>query len=78
MSKNLSILNEDNKKKNNIKMPLFPKNLVHFGFFTNETECKRGKQDFSNETVFLNATSVLIRISIQKCQGNEFQKILYN
>ena len=26
-------------------MPLFPKNVVHFGIFTNEMECEKGKQD---------------------------------
>ena len=41
-------------------MPLFPKNVVHFRFFTNEVECERGKQDFSNKVMVLNATSVLI------------------
>ena len=41
-------------------MPLFPKNVMHFGFFTNEVECERGKQDFSNKVMILTATSVLI------------------
>ena len=41
-------------------MPLFPKNVIHFGVFTNEMECKRGKQDFSNKMIILNETSVLI------------------
>ena len=47
-------------------MSFFAKNVVHFGFFTNEIEYKREKQDFSNN--FL----------IQKCQEYEFQIILYN
>ena len=46
VQKNLCILNEDKKLQK--KMPLFPKNVVHFGFFTNEMECERCKQDFSN------------------------------
>ena len=46
-------------KKNNKKMPLFPKN-VHFGFFTNEMKCKSGKQNFSNKVIVVNATSVFI------------------
>ena len=37
-------------------MPLLPKNVVYFGFFTNEMECERGKQDFSNRVIVLNAT----------------------
>ena len=41
-------------------MPLFLKNIVHFGFFTNKMECERGKQDFSNKVIVLNAPSVLI------------------
>ena len=41
-------------------MPLFPKNVVHFGFFTNEMECERAKQDFCNKVIVFNATSVLI------------------
>ena len=32
-------------------MPLFPKNVVHFGFFTNKMECERGKQDFSKKMI---------------------------
>ena len=36
-------------------MALFSKNVVHFGFFTNEMECERGKQDFSNKVIVLNA-----------------------
>ena len=41
-------------------MPLFPKIVVHFGFFTNEMECERSKQDFSNKVIVLTATSALI------------------
>ena len=37
-----------------IKMPLFPKNVAHFGFLTNEMKCERGKQDFSNKEIVLN------------------------
>ena len=47
-------------KKNNKKISLFPKNGEHFGFFTNEMECERGEQDFSNKVIVINATSVLI------------------
>ena len=47
-------------KKITKKMPLFPKNVVHFGLFTNEMECERDKQDFNNKVIVLNATSVLI------------------
>ena len=43
-----------------IKMPLFPKTVVHFGFFPNEMECGSGKQDFSNKVIVFKATSVLI------------------
>ena len=40
-------------------MPLFPKNVVRFGFFfTNKMKCERDKQDFSNKVIALNATSV--------------------
>ena len=46
--------------KNNKDMPLFPKNVVHFGFFANEMECERGKQDFSYKVIVFNATSVFI------------------
>ena len=41
-------------------MPLFPKIVVHFGFFTNEMESETGKQDFSNKVIVLKATSVFI------------------
>lgn len=58
-------------------MPLFPKNVVHFGFFTNEMECERGKQRFINEVIVFYVTGVLI-FEYKKCQENEFQKILYN
>ena len=58
-------------------MPLLPKNVVHFGFFTNEVECERGKQDCGNKVIIFNATNVLI-FQYKKCQGNKFQKILYN
>ena len=34
--------------------------IVHFGFFTNEMKCERGKQDFSNKVIVFNAASVLI------------------
>ena len=33
---------------------------MHFGFFTNEIECEKGKQDFSNKLNVLNATSVRV------------------
>ena len=42
-------------KKNNRELPLFPKNVVHFGFFTNEMDCERGKHDLSNKVIVLNA-----------------------
>ena len=47
-------------KKNNKKMPLLSKNVVHFGCFTNDVECERGKQDLSNKVIILNGTSVLM------------------
>ena len=55
------------------KCRYFPK-MLHFlrFFFTNEMEYERGKQDFSNKMIVLNATSVLI-FEYKKCQGNEFQ-----
>ena len=31
------------------KIQLFPKNVVHFGFFTNDIDCERGKKDFSKK-----------------------------
>ena len=37
-------------------MLLFIKNVVHFGFFTKDVECERGKQDFSNKVIVLKAT----------------------
>ena len=64
------------KKNNKKKMPLFPKNVVHFGFFANEMERERNKQGFSNTVIVLNAASVLI-FEYKKCQENEFLKI-YN
>ena len=30
-------------------MQLFPKNVMHFGFFRNEMESEEGKQDLSNK-----------------------------
>ena len=36
-------------------MRLFSKNVMHFEFLTNEMECERGKQDFSNKVIVLNA-----------------------
>ena len=39
-------------------MSLFPKNVVHFEFFTNEMECERGKQDFSTQMIVFNAEQV--------------------
>ena len=53
-------------------MPLFPKNVI-FAFFTNKMECERGKQDFSNKVVVLNATSVLI-FEYKNCQEDGFKK----
>ena len=48
-------------KKKTKKIPLFPKNFVHFVFLQMRwNECERGKQDFSNKMIVLNATSVLI------------------
>ena len=38
------------KKRITKKIPLFPKNVVHIGFFTNEMECEKGTQDFSNKS----------------------------
>ena len=43
-------------------MPLFLKNVVYFGVFTNEMECERDKQDCSNKVIVLNATSVLMQL----------------
>ena len=43
-----------------MRMPLFPINVVHFGCFTNEMECERGKQDIINKVIVFNATTVLI------------------
>ena len=63
-------------KKNNRKMPLFPKNVVHFGFFTNEMKCERGKQVLVIKWSFL--IQHVFKFSIQNRQENEFQKILYN
>ena len=48
-------MNDDNKKKIFL-MPLLPKNIV----FTNGMECERGKQDFSNKVIVLNATHAYI------------------
>ena len=65
---NLCILNEDNKK-----------NVGHFGFFANEMECERGKQDFSNKVIVLNATSVLIfqYINARKTTFKKYYTIIY-
>ena len=41
-------------------MPLNAKNVVHFGIFTNEMECERGKQEISNKVIVLNKTNVFI------------------
>ena len=61
------------KKIRKKKMPLFPKTVVHFGFFPNEMECKRGKQDFGNKVIVLNATNALI-FEYKKCQANDFKQ----
>ena len=60
------------KKKE--KMPLFPKNIMHFEFFTNEMECERGKQDFSNRGILLNATSAFILVFQHKMPGKRVSK----
>ena len=51
-------MNEDNKKKQK-KIPLCPKNVVHFGCFTDEKKCEIGKQGFSNKVIVFNAANVL-------------------
>ena len=51
-------------------MLLFAKNVVHFGFLTNEVECERGKQDFSN--------NVSLYLKAKNGRKMIFKKILYN
>ena len=74
MQKNLCILNEDNKKLTK-KYRYFSKNVVHFRVFTNEMECERGKQDFSNKMIVLNATSVLI-FQYKNAKKSSFKNII--
>ena len=45
--------------KNNEKMPFYSKNVVHFGSFTNEMECERVKQRFSNKAIVFNEVAVV-------------------
>ena len=45
--------NELGKLKKHTKITLFPKNVVNFGFFTNEMECERAKQDLVIKWSFL-------------------------
>ena len=53
-------MNEQNKKITT-KCHYFLKMLGILGiFFTNELECERGKQDFSNKVIVLKATNGLI------------------
>ena len=39
-------------------MPLFPKKVVLFKFFSKEMECETFKQDFSNKVIVLNRNRV--------------------
>ena len=56
-------------------MPLFPKNIAHFGVFTNEMEYETDKQDFSNKVIiFLNANSVLIFQHYKNARKTTFKK----
>ena len=59
------------------KKSLHIENVVHFGFFTNEMECERGKQDFSNKVITPNATSVLIFPYKNVFMAFQFHKIKY-
>ena len=43
------------KKKEDQKISLFPKTVVHFVSVTNVMKCERSKQDFSNKVIILNA-----------------------
>ena len=80
-------MNEDNKKKKKItkknnkkKCRYFPKNFVHFGFFTNTMECERSKQDFTNKVIVLNARSVLIfqqKNARKRVSTNIIQLVVY-
>ena len=54
-------------------MPLLSKNVVHFGVFTDELECGRGKQDCTNKVIVLNETSVLI-FQYQNARKTSFKK----
>ena len=63
-----------NSKK---KVPLFPKNFVHFEHFTSKMECEKGKQNFSNKVIVLNATSTLI-FQYKNARKTSLKKILYN
>ena len=55
-------------------MPLFAKNAVHFGFFANEMECERGKQDFINKAIVLNGTTVLLIFEYTNSRKTSFKK----
>ena len=62
-------------------MPLFSKNVVHFGFFTNELECERDKQGFSNIVIVLNTISVLIflhKMSGRRVSKNSIHLVYFN
>ena len=73
-NKFLHIVNKDNKKNNQQKkMPLFPKNVVHFEFFTNEMVCERCKQDFENQVIVLNAKCDLI-LQYKNTRKTNFKK----
>ena len=49
-------------------------------FFTNEMECEKGKQDFSNKVIVLNATSVVIfqYQNARKTTKNTIQLVYFN
>ena len=59
-------------------MSLFPKNVSHFGFFSNEMACERDKQDFSNKVIVLNATSFIYQYkNAKKRISKNFLQLIY-
>ena len=54
-------------------MPLFPENVMHFGFFTNEMECERGKQVFGKKWLFL-MQQVCLYLNTKNFRKTRFKK----
>ena len=64
--------------ENNTKIPLFAKNVGHFEFFTNEMECERVKQDFSNQVIVFNAIYFNRKMPGKRVTKNITVELLYS